>query len=128
MKYFVMSMPEPSRKSLERRVVERVYTVREEAKKQGATDDQAATMALLNYTKIMHEEIEDDSPHSYYGGSARRRIVMLERRRKKEWSRGRRYASWFLIPPIALSLVKHQAWRGVSSGYQILLSRRFLGC
>ncbi len=38
MKYLVMSQPEPSRKSLERRVVERVYTMQEEAKKQGVTD------------------------------------------------------------------------------------------
>jgi hypothetical protein len=53
MKYLMMSQSEPSRKSLERRVTERVQTVREHAKRQGVTD-QAATMAVLNYTKIMH--------------------------------------------------------------------------
>jgi hypothetical protein len=76
---------------LERRVTERVQSVMQEANRHGATDDQAATMAVLNYTKIMHEEIEDDNPHSYYGGSARRRIKMMEARRRKEWSTGRRY-------------------------------------
>jgi hypothetical protein len=91
MKYIVMSQPEPSRKSLEQRVTERVYTIREEAKKQGVTDDQAATMAVINYTRIMHQEIEDDNPSTYIGGSARRRLKMMEARRREEWRTGRRY-------------------------------------
>ena len=61
MKYLMMSQSEPSRKSVERRVTERVQTVREHAKRQGVTD-RAATMAVLNYSKIMHEEIEEDNP------------------------------------------------------------------
>jgi hypothetical protein len=91
MKYIVMSLPEPSRKSLERRVIERVQTVREQSKREGATDDQAATNMVLQYTRIMHEEIEDDNPSVYIGGSARRRLKMMEARRRKEWSAGRRY-------------------------------------
>jgi hypothetical protein len=89
MKYLVMSLPEPSRKSKERRVAERAYAVSEEAKKQGATDDQAATNMVLQYTKIMHQEVEDDNPSTYYGGNARRRIRMIERQNWSKWRRGR---------------------------------------
>jgi hypothetical protein len=90
MKYLVMSQPEPSRKSLERQVTERVQAVMERSKREGVTDDQAATMAVLNYTKIMHEEIEDDNPSSYYDGNARRRIVKMQREIDRRYRRGLR--------------------------------------
>ena len=88
MKYLIMTQPEPSRKSLERRVVERVQAVVERGRREGVTDDQAATMAVLNYTKILHQEIEADNPRSYYGGSARQRLKMIERRNWREWKKG----------------------------------------
>ena len=55
----------------------------ERGRREGVTDDQAATMAVLNYTKIMHEEVEADNPSTYYGGNARRRIRMMEARRRR---------------------------------------------
>jgi hypothetical protein len=69
--------------------VERVQATMQRAKQEGVTDDQAATMAVLNYTKIMHQEVEDDNPSTYYGGNARRRIRMIERRNWSKWRRGR---------------------------------------
>ncbi len=89
MKYLVMSMPEPSRKSLERRVVERVNTMREEATKRGVTSDEAATNAVLQYNKIMREEIQDDNPSTYCGGNASRLGRMMHRRLLREWRSGR---------------------------------------
>ena len=83
MKYLIMSLPEPSRKSIHRRVAERVQAGMEQSKREGATDDQAATMAVLNYIKIMREEVEDDNPSTYCGGNARRRIRMIEARRRR---------------------------------------------
>jgi hypothetical protein len=82
MKYFVMTQPEPSRKSLNRRVGERVQVAMHEARRQGTTDDQAATNAVLQYTKILREEQQEDNPSSYYGGNARRRIAEIQRRRR----------------------------------------------
>ena len=84
MKYLVMSQPEPSQKSFERRVVERAQATIQRAKQEGATDDQAATMAVLNYTRLTHQAQEEDKPAiSYYGGNARRRIKMMEARRRR---------------------------------------------
>ena len=89
MKYLVMSMPEPSRKSLERRVTERVHSLQEEAKKRGVTSDDAATTAVLNYSKIMREEVEEDNPSTYCGGNASRLGPLIHRRLLREWRRGR---------------------------------------
>ncbi len=47
-------------------------------------------MAVLNYTKIMHEEIEDDNPSTYIGGSARRRLKMIQREIDRRYREGRR--------------------------------------
>ena len=88
MKYLIMSQPEPSRKSLERRVVERVQTEMQRSLQDGVSSDQAATMAVLNYTKMMHEEVEDDNPSTYIGGNARRRLRMIERQLSRAWRRG----------------------------------------
>ena len=81
MKYFVMSLPEPAKKPLERRIAERVRQVREKAVQQGATADQAATNAMLHSTRIMHEEIEENAPQ-FYSGKTRRRIQQIERQRR----------------------------------------------
>jgi hypothetical protein len=89
MKYLIMSQPEPSRKSLGRRASERVQAGMEQSKREGATDEQAATMAGLNHNKIMREEIEDDTPSTYIGGSARRRIRMMDRQLWTAWRNGR---------------------------------------
>jgi hypothetical protein len=88
MKYFIMSRPEPSRKSLERRVDERVQAGREQAIKQGATSDEAATQAVVNYTKFMHEEVAQDNPTTFYGGNAHRRLAMLQRQIYRRHARG----------------------------------------
>ena len=89
MKYMVMSHPEPAKKSLERRVQERLTTLiqRERSKGIEAGSDQAMTSAMVNYQKILREEQEDDDdgPGVYQGPNARRRIREMQRR----W--GRRY-------------------------------------
>jgi len=90
MKYVVMSLPEASRKPLGRRVAERMQATIEEAKRMGADPDQAATNAVLQYTRIAHEEQEEDNPAiTYYGGSARRRIVEMQREINRRYR-----ASW----------------------------------
>jgi hypothetical protein len=72
MKYVLMSHPEPSRKTLERRVNERM----------AGLSKLDPTIAAAQYHKIVAEEKdeEEDQP-SYYGGSARRRFAMMRRRR-----------------------------------------------
>ena len=82
MKYIVMSQPEPSRKSPERRAGERMQEAREQAKREGATDDQAMTNAMLRYTKLMHEEPEQENPSTYCGRNGRRIVDELQRRDK----------------------------------------------
>jgi hypothetical protein len=37
----------------------------------------ADTQAVIQYTKIMRQEMEEDDPSTYYGGNARRRIALL---------------------------------------------------
>jgi hypothetical protein len=91
MKYFIMSRPEPSRKSLERRVDERVQEARDQAKRQGATDDEAATNAVLQHTKIMHEEAEQENPSTYYGRNGRRLVDALQRQINRQYARRFRY-------------------------------------
>jgi hypothetical protein len=71
MKYLVMSHPEPTQKSLERRVNERVAELQK-------VDP---TTAVAQYHRIMEEEREEDEP-GYYGGGARRRIQQMMRRRR----------------------------------------------
>jgi hypothetical protein len=87
MKYFLMMQPEPSRKSLERRLEERVEATKQQAINEGATSDQAVTNAVLQYVRLMHEEQEADSPSTFYGGNARRRLNLMQRRM---WSARRR--------------------------------------
>ena len=48
--------------------------------------DAAATMAVLQYQKIMREEQEEDEPQ-YYGSNARRRIRQAERLRRLQGGR-----------------------------------------
>jgi hypothetical protein len=72
MKYVLMSHPEPSRKTLERRVNERL----------AALTKLDPTIAAAQYHKIVAEEKEDEETEpSYYAGSARRRFAMMRRRR-----------------------------------------------
>lgn len=87
MKYLLMSCPEPSRKSLDRRVAERIQAVMEVARQEGVSDDAAITQAMLQYTKIAHEEMEEGNPNEYYGGNARRYLAMLQNRILREWTR-----------------------------------------
>jgi hypothetical protein len=72
MKYDIMSHPEPSRKTMERRVNERLAELTKLDPK----------IAAAQYHKIVAEERdeEEDQP-SYYGGGARRRFAMMRRRR-----------------------------------------------
>lgn len=70
MKYNLMSHPEPSVKSLERRVTERVEALKK-------IDP---TVAVAQYHKILREEQDDDEPQ-YYGGGARRRLAQMKRKR-----------------------------------------------
>jgi hypothetical protein len=72
MKYVLMSHPEPSRKTLERRVNERL----------AALTKADPTVAAAQYHKIVAEEKEEEEDQpSYYGGGARRRFAMMRRRR-----------------------------------------------
>lgn len=82
MKYSLMMQPEPSQKSLGRRVDERMLAVIQEVRQQGLDADTAMTTAMIQHNRIIHEEIEDDNSGFRYGGSARRHIKMLERRRR----------------------------------------------
>lgn len=71
MKYILMSRPEPSRKSLERRVNERLLAV--------ARED--PIKAAITYPTIIREEREaEEFAPIYYGGSVRRRIKQTMRR------------------------------------------------
>jgi hypothetical protein len=79
MKYLLMSLPEPSQKSLERRAGERIQEMIEKQKAQGVDAETAATNATIQYQRILREEQEEDGPQ-YYGGSARRRMAVLQRR------------------------------------------------
>jgi hypothetical protein len=72
---------ERSRKSLEWRLNARMQVMIQEAKQQGASDDEAATSAVLQYTRVKREEAQEDDPSTYYGGNARRRIAMMRSRR-----------------------------------------------
>jgi hypothetical protein len=64
---------------MEMRVQDWMAAIRENS---GAPNsDSAATLAVLQYQKIMREETEEDEP-SYYSGNARRRIRQLERQRR----------------------------------------------
>lgn len=85
MKYMVMSHPEPAQKSLERRVGERLDAIRQRTG--DPNSEAAATMAVLQYQKILREETEEDEPQYSGGGTARRRIRQVERLRRL---RGRR--------------------------------------
>lgn len=70
MKYELMSHPEPTRKSMERRVNERVAELQK-------VDP---TVAVAQYHKILAEEQEEEEP-GYYGSGARRRFDQMKRRR-----------------------------------------------
>lgn len=70
MKYVLMSHPEPTEKTVERRVAERIRAIR------GADP----SMAAVQYQKIVQEETTRDEP-TYYGAGARRRIALMQRRR-----------------------------------------------
>jgi hypothetical protein len=74
MKYLLMSHPEPSRKSLERRVNERF----------AESYKADPTTAVANFHKFVAEEQEeeDDKP-SYYGGDARRRFRQRQHRDRR---------------------------------------------
>ena len=72
MKY-VMSHPEPTIKSLERRVSERVAQAQEKGD---------VTIAAIQMQKILREEREQMQPDVYSrGGGVRRRMDQLRRRR-----------------------------------------------
>src|SRR5581483_10256529 len=74
MKYHLMSHPEPSVKSLERRVAERFADA----------SRQDATRAVLEYSQTVAEE-QDEEPDPrgvYYGGNLRRRVQEAMRRQR----------------------------------------------
>jgi hypothetical protein len=80
MKYLLMSHPEPSEKSLQRRVQDRVTAIAKGNEQRGIPPD--PTMAAIQYQKILREEQEEDEP-GYYGGGARRRFAQMVKRRPK---------------------------------------------
>jgi hypothetical protein len=84
-----MSHPEPAKKSVERRVQERLTEIMAGEEKRGIApnSEEAMTSAMVNYQKILRQEQDDDDdgPGLYQGPNARRRIREIERRR------GRRY-------------------------------------
>jgi len=73
-KYVLLSHPEPSRKSYDKRVAERVEKLWKE---------RTPTEAMLALSKIQEEEREADSPiiSSYYGGNIRHYLAEEEERR-----------------------------------------------
>jgi hypothetical protein len=85
MKYQVMSHPEPAKKSMERRVQERLAKIIEGDTSRGieSQSEAAMTSAMVKYQKILREEQEDDDegPGVYQGSNARRRIREMQRRR-----------------------------------------------
>lgn len=87
MKYLLMSHPEPSRKSLDRRVAERIENIRETALQQGVPEDAAVTQAMFQYSKIRHEEMEQDHPNMCSGGNTRQHLNRLQAQLWREWSR-----------------------------------------
>ncbi|MFY9912448.1 MAG: hypothetical protein WAK56_21585 [Candidatus Sulfotelmatobacter sp.] len=78
MKYILMMHPEPTQKSLERRVNERLV----EAHKIDPIT------AIANYNNIVREEMEEEEGPSYYGGNARRRMWQMMRRNRRRRPRG----------------------------------------
>jgi hypothetical protein len=70
-KYIVMSHPEPTRKSYDRRVAERVEKLWKE---------RTPTEAMLGLSKIQEEEREAESTMSYYGGNIRHWIREMQRK------------------------------------------------
>jgi len=78
MKYQVMSHPEPAKKSVERRVQERLTKIIEGDKERGIEphSEEAMTSAMVNFQKILREEQQDDDDDDgpYQGPNARRRI------------------------------------------------------
>ena len=86
MKYMVMSYPEPAQKSLERRVTERVAAICEKAL--DPNSDAAATIAILQYQKMLREAAAEENDEPVYYGRKTRHIV---RRAEREMRiRGRR--------------------------------------
>jgi hypothetical protein len=88
MKYQVMSHPEPAKKSLERRVQERLTKIIEGDKTLGIEpqSEAAMTSAMVNFQKILREEqADDDDDGPYMGPNARRRIRDMERRRARRY-------------------------------------------
>lgn len=89
MKYVVMSLPEASRKPFGQRMSERIQATIQDAERMGADPDQATTSAMVQYSRIMHEEQEEDKPViTYYGGNARRRIVEMQREIDRRYRAG----------------------------------------
>lgn len=83
MKYELLSHPEPSRKSLERRVNDRLAELQKvDPVTQRPKMD--ATTLVANFHKIVAEERddEDDEP-SYCGGNVRRRFAQLKRQGRR---------------------------------------------
>jgi hypothetical protein len=89
MKYQVMSHPEPAKKSVERRVQERLTKIIEGDKERGIEphSEEAMTSAMVNFQKILREEQQDDDDDDgpYQGPNARRRIRDLQRRRLRRY-------------------------------------------
>jgi len=75
-KYVLLSYPEPARKTLERRVAERVDKLWKE---------KTPTEAMLQLSKIQEEERErDNSVTTYYGGNIRHALAQEERKILRE--------------------------------------------
>lgn len=85
MKYLLMSQPEPSRKSLDRRVAESFETIMETARQQGKSEAEAVTQLMLQRGKITTEEAEDDNPNTYYGRNACHYVNMEQARILREY-------------------------------------------
>ena len=86
MKYQIMSHPEPAKKTVERRVQERLTKIIEGDKTLGIEpqSEAAMTSAMVNFQKILREEqADDDDDGPYQGPNARRRIRDMERRRAR---------------------------------------------
>jgi hypothetical protein len=81
-----MSHPEPAKKTVERRVQERLTKIIEGDKTLGIEpqSEAAMTSAMVNFQKILREEqADDDDDGPYQGPNARRRIRDMERRRAR---------------------------------------------
>lgn len=80
LRYCIYSYHDPERKPIEMRVQDRLKVLLEGDRARGI--EASPTQAAVQYTKIMHEEAQEEEP-GYYGGSGRRRFEQIRRGKRR---------------------------------------------